>query len=252
MCSPKESKKSDVPEPGLDLQKSNKFSVEKLFKEIQCQLSRIEEKEESDYISPDKVRVVAASDVSYSGSHAITALVQETLESGQRETVVSVDKVASEYAPSIFIAREAPPILATLRSLPRKPELLIINAHGVAHPRKCGLATYIGKVCNIPTMGAAKALLAGRLDASGWVTMGMNEKVGYSIKKPSSQGAAFFVSPGYRVRVEDVPRFVSLLSKARSGFSSLWLLEEAHALSVHSKKEFEGCLKQTNLSPLTL
>ncbi|HET7148752.1 MAG TPA: endonuclease V, partial [Candidatus Nitrosopolaris sp.] len=63
------------------------------------------------------------------------------------------------YVPSFFMLRESEVILNILKPLKNRFDLLLIDGHGVLHPRRCGLASYVGGIIDRPTIGFAKSSL---------------------------------------------------------------------------------------------
>lgn len=73
--------------------------------------------------------------------------------------IVVLDTGVKTYVPGYFSFYEGPEILAALASISRKhvpPKLIVVDGHGLAHPRKFGLACFVGAKTGLPTLGIAK------------------------------------------------------------------------------------------------
>lgn len=77
-----------------------------------------------------------------------------------REYVVATAKFP--YIPGLLSFREAPALLQVWEKLPEKPDVLILDGHGQAHPRRLGIASHFGVVANVPTLGCGKSILVGK------------------------------------------------------------------------------------------
>ena len=68
-----------------------------------------------------------------------------------------------QYIPELFMLREGEPLLKIVRLLKNLFDVLLIDGHGMLHPRQCGLASYVGIMIDKPTIGVAKNLLCGSI-----------------------------------------------------------------------------------------
>ena len=113
---------------------------------------------------PHRVRFVAGADVSFDRTSpmlfaAVVVLDVRTL--GVVESAVAVAPATFPYVPGYLAFRELSPLLAALAKLRRTPDLVICDAHGRAHPRRFGLASFLGVALDLPVIGCAKSLLVG-------------------------------------------------------------------------------------------
>ncbi len=75
--------------------------------------------------------------------------------------VVITAELRFPYVPGLLSFRECPPALAALRALPQRPDMLLCDGQGLAHPRRFGIACHLGVLLDIPSIGAAKSRLIG-------------------------------------------------------------------------------------------
>jgi deoxyribonuclease V len=134
------------------------FSVEKARRAQRLIASMAREEE-----LRKEVKVVAGADVASKRGGRMVAGVA-SLEWGSwrslDEVVVELPE-AFPYIPTLLSFREAPSIIEALRRLKVKPDVVFIDGQGRAHPYRCGLATHVGVVLNLPTVGVAKRRLFG-------------------------------------------------------------------------------------------
>lgn len=109
------------------------------------------------------------------------------------------------YIPGLLSFREGPAIMETYKRLENKPDLLMIDGQGIAHPRGFGLACHVGVLLDVPTLGVAKKRLYGRYDEPGekrgsWTPLlsGEGEVVG-SVLRTRDGVKPVFVSVGHRI-----------------------------------------------------
>ncbi|MEM3030369.1 MAG: endonuclease V [Candidatus Micrarchaeia archaeon] len=151
-----------------------------------------------------KLHLVGGADAAYARGKIISAIVvcdANTLEVVERKLAVLPSPLP--YIPGFLAFREFPALAAAFKKLKRKPDLLLINGHGICHPRGCGLASHVGLRLKTPTIGVAQGLMRETVERKGKLFIG-KRFVGHVVRRPSF--APIFVSPGH---------LVSLASSAR-------------------------------------
>ena len=114
------------------------------------------------------VRHVAGADVSTQGDEGYATVVVLTFPGLE---VVEVKGYEAElkfpYVPGLLAFREIPPVVGALRAVETKVDAVIFDAHGLAHPRRLGLASQLGLFLDVPSVGCAKSLLVGSYEEPG-------------------------------------------------------------------------------------
>jgi deoxyribonuclease V len=109
-------------------------------------------------------RLLAGADVAFSRAthrmHAAVVLLQlpslEVVETAEASSLARFP-----YIPGLFAFRELPALLAAFGRLRRRPDVLMFDGHGIAHPRGFGLASHAGMLFERPSLGCAKSILVG-------------------------------------------------------------------------------------------
>ena len=118
------------------------------------------------------------------------------------------------YVPGYLGFREVPALLEAWAQLTQKPDLVLVDGHGVAHPRGFGVASHLGVALDVPTIGCAKSLLVGRLDgtlgeapgaAAALVWQGAT--LGTALRTRARSGP-IFVSSGHRISLASAVEWV--------------------------------------------
>jgi deoxyribonuclease V len=156
-------------------------------------------------------RIVAGADMAFSpdGERCLAGVVAYDLaKQAVVEEVLTWRPVRFPYVPGLLSFREAPAVLAAVRKLKVTPDLFIFDAHGLAHPRRLGLATHVGLLMDHPTVGCAKSRLCGEhRDAPAtpgrWSPLvDRDETVGAVLR--TRQGVKpVYVSVGHRATLDD-------------------------------------------------
>lgn len=93
------------------------------------------------------------------GRAAIVVLKYPSLE--VIDTALHEGDIRFPYIPGLLSFREAPLILEAWKKLAVRPDLLMVDGHGIAHPRRLGLASHLGLLLDVATIGCAKSRLIG-------------------------------------------------------------------------------------------
>jgi len=120
---------------------------------------------------------------------------------------------AFPYVPGLLSFREAPAALAALARLSSLPDVLIVDGHGRAHPRRFGLACHLGVLLDLPVIGCAKSILVGDALPLG-ETRGCtarildNGEVIGRVLRTRTGVKPVYISVGHRVDLESAVRLV--------------------------------------------
>ena len=109
-----------------------------------------------------KVRYVAGVDVSVKNNRSVAAFVVLRYADLQIADVATSDQTTPfPYIPGLLSFREIPAIISAFEKLQVKPDLILVDGQGLAHPRRFGLASHLGILLDIPTIGCAKTRFIG-------------------------------------------------------------------------------------------
>lgn len=112
------------------------------------------------------------------------------------------------YVPGYLAFREVPALLDVWQQMPVKPDVLVVDGHGIAHPRRMGIAAHFGALTGQTSMGCAKKVLFGKFadpDAtigSATPIMDKEEQIGYAFRS-KSKTAPVYISPGHGMGLEN-------------------------------------------------
>jgi deoxyribonuclease V len=156
------------------------------------------------------VATVAGADISFDkGADTVYAgfvvLRLPTLELLERAGVQTTARFP--YIPGLLSFREAPALLEAWERLATRPDALICDGHGLAHPRRFGIACHLGLLLDLPTVGCAKSILTGRHEPVGdtpgdWTPLiDRGETIGAALRTRAGVSPVY-VSVGHRCDLE--------------------------------------------------
>ncbi|MGV9316405.1 endonuclease V [Streptomyces sp. NPDC003691] len=154
---------------------------------------------------------VTGVDVAYDDERDLVAAAAVTLDAGTLDVVAratAVGRVAFPYVPGLLAFRELPAVLAALDGLGAPPGLVVCDGYGVAHPRRFGLASHLGVLTGLPTIGVAKNPFVFRHDepgpargAAAPLTDAGGEEVGRALRTRTDVKPVY-VSVGHRITLD--------------------------------------------------
>ena len=170
-------------------------------------------------LDPAKIELVVALDAAYSRKYGGVgvAVVFSYPKLVQIDYGVSVGEPAIPYIPGLLAFREAPLFYtATLNIIERigcKNCMLLVDGHGISHPRRAGIATHIGLALKLPSIGVAKRRLYGKEVRNGERLFIIDEK-GEKIAIVYERGRRkLYVSPGAFIALNSVSKIMQPLLK---------------------------------------
>ncbi len=169
---------------------------------------------------PQAVRYVAGADLAFVGRNRARAAVV-LLSYPELEVVaqtVAEAEVTFPYIPGLLAFREAPALAQAFAQLEPPAHLVLVDGHGLSHPRRFGIACHLGLMLEVPTIGCAKSRLCGLHGpvpeaAGSWAPLqDEGETIGLVVRTKEGSPPVF-VSPGHRIGLEEAARWVLALCR---------------------------------------
>jgi deoxyribonuclease V len=163
-----------------------------------------------------KLNLIAGLDVGYDIQNDRAKAAVVTMKVGEFrpiESFVEFMPVEFPYVPGFLSFREAPVIMKALSRLRDKPDILMIDGHGIAHPRRMGIAAHIGVLLDMPTIGVAKSRLCGvykepdLIKGSQEPLYDKGEIIG-TVLRSRDNVKPLFISPGHRIDLSSAVELV--------------------------------------------
>jgi deoxyribonuclease V len=162
--------------------------------------------------APSPGDLVLAMDIQYKGDAAHVSGDLHRFRGEHVGTWAGVTPASFPYIPGYFCFREGPPLLAMVRRLQAEdiptPDVIIIDGHGIAHPRRFGVASWMGVQTDLPTIGCAKRALIPfkarpELTQRHWSPVLLEDETVGAVLCTQTSIKPVFVSPGHKTNLED-------------------------------------------------
>ena len=155
-------------------------------------------------------KTIAGCDISFNKFEetvyaGIVVLDLETLETIEEAGVVST--APFPYIPGLLSFREIPSLLEAWAKLKTEPDVVMFDGHGIAHPRRMGIASHAGLFLNRPTFGCGKSVLVGKYEEpaserGSWSPMTHYKEVIGAALRTKNKVNPVYISPGHLIDME--------------------------------------------------
>lgn len=165
----------------------------------------------------DDIHYVAGIDVGFEDDGRVTRAAVCVLD---LETLQPVDEALAKcptrfpYIPGLLSFREIPAILQALETVKKTPQMLFCDGQGYAHPRRLGIASHLGILTDLPSIGVGKSRLIGRHqsvpDARGsWTPLIHNGETVGAVLRTRVNVKPLYISAGHKISLESAVRYVT-------------------------------------------
>jgi deoxyribonuclease V len=182
------------------------------------------------------VNLVAGVDVGFESGGAITRAAVAVLSFPDLKLVeqaIARLPTSFPYIPGLLSFREIPAVLDALAQLQTSPDLLLCDGQGIAHPRRLGIASHLGLLVDLPTVGVGKSLLVGKYDEppndrGAWTPLQhRGETIGAVLRtRPGTK--PLYISSGHRV---SLPTAIDYVMRCTTKFRLPETTRFAHKLA---------------------
>ncbi|MCP2231508.1 deoxyribonuclease V [Erwinia aphidicola] len=190
-------------------------------------------------------RLIGGADVGFEQGGEVTRAALTILEYPSMQVIEHrVARIATTmpYIPGFLSFREMPALQAAWQLLEHHPDLLLVDGHGIAHPRRLGVASHFGLLVDVPTIGVAKKRLCGKFTPPGAAPgsveplIDKEQQLGWVLRS-KLRCNPLFISPAHRVsqatalqwvqnclrgyRLPEPTRWADAIASRRPAFSKL-------------------------------
>lgn len=169
---------------------------------------------------PSEIKSVAGIDVSLKDEGQAAVVVLSFPDLKLLDRAIATRKLTFPYVPGLLSFREVPLVLDAVARLKVRPDLLMVDGQGYAHPRRFGIACHLGLFLDLPSIGCAKSVLTGHFD-----NLGLNpgdqsplihrgETIGMALRSKLRTNP-LIISIGHKI---DLPTSVDFVIKCLRGY----------------------------------
>lgn len=129
------------------------------------------------------------------------------------ESAIARRPTSFPYVPGLLSFREIPAVLEALEKLEKLPNLLLCDGQGIAHPRRMGIASHLGLLTDIPSIGVGKSRLYGSHgevpdEKGAWVPLKHGKEIIGAVLRTRVKVKPIYVSPGHKIGLKSAIRYV--------------------------------------------
>ncbi|BAU66876.1 Deoxyribonuclease V [Stanieria sp. NIES-3757] len=178
-----------------------------------------------------EVNYVAGVDVGFKNNYTITQAAVAVLSYPELtlvEQALATIPTTFPYIPGFLSFREIPAIIEALKQLKITPDLILCDGQGIAHPRRLGIASHLGVLIDVPTIGVAKSILIGKHqevppEKGGWTPLiDRGETIGVVLRSRSNV-KPLYISIGHKISLNTAINYVmGCLTKYRLPETTRW------------------------------
>lgn len=182
---------------------------------MDIQIRLAEKVVDEDVLGP--VELVAGIDVGFEDNNTVMRAAIAVLtfpELALVEKSVARLPTSFPYVPGLLSFREGPAIMQAFEGLSALPDLLLFDGQGVAHPRRLGIASHIGVLKDVPSVGVAKSRLWGNaqeplgLEKGDWTPLWHGDEIVGAVVRTRTNVKPLYVSIGHRVSLQTAIEYV--------------------------------------------
>jgi deoxyribonuclease V len=129
------------------------------------------------------------------------------------ETSIAYQPTTFPYIPGFLSFREIPPVLDALEKLKTIPDIILCDGQGIAHPRRLGIASHLGLLIDLPTIGVAKSLFIGKYEElpptkGSWKPLIHKQETIGAVLRTRTGVKPVYVSSGHRISLPTAIEYV--------------------------------------------